>query len=158
MSWRIYPEGADPATYRGTPLEAALREFQEETGFDPRGPFYALGRIVQRSGKTVHAWAFEGDCDPAQARSNTTRTEWPPRSGRFIEIPEVDRVAFFLIEAISLPTMLVVPGIRRLLFFGSLAIAAGLASWLLFERPIQRLKRHFPLVRRYPLKTSDKPA
>ncbi len=81
-----------------TPLEAALREFREETGFEPRGPYLVLGTVTQRSGKVVHAWAFEGDCDPAAARSNLTTTEWPPRSGRHIEIPEIDRVSFFTIE------------------------------------------------------------
>ena len=94
-AWSIPKGGRDK---HETPLEVALREFREETGFDPNGPFHSLGQVVQRSGKTVHAWAFEGDCDPALAHSNTTRTEWPPRSGRFIEIPEVDRVAFFSIE------------------------------------------------------------
>lgn len=79
-------------------LETALREFREETGFDPAGPFHDLGRITQRSGKVVWAWAFEGNCDPDRAVSITTTTEWPPRSGRFIEVPEVDRVAFFSID------------------------------------------------------------
>ncbi len=77
------------------PLETAIREFQEETGFEPTGPYLPLGTITQRSGKLVHAWAFEGDCDPARVRSVTTTTEWPPRSGRQIEIPEIDRVEFF---------------------------------------------------------------
>lgn len=94
-AWSIPKGGRDR---HETPLEAAVREFREETSFEPAGPFYELGHITQRSGKKVHAWAFEGDCDPALARSITTRTEWPPRSGRLIEIPEVDRVAFFLIE------------------------------------------------------------
>jgi predicted NUDIX family NTP pyrophosphohydrolase len=80
------------------PLHAAIREFTEETGFTPAGPFIALGSIVQRSGKTVHAWAFEGDCDPANLVSIATTTEWPPRSHRMIEIPELDRAAFFTIE------------------------------------------------------------
>ena len=76
-------------------LDTAIREFQEETGFHPVGPYYPLGSITQRSGKVVHAWAFEGDCDPASVSSVTTTTEWPPRSGRQIEIPEIDRVEFF---------------------------------------------------------------
>ena len=80
------------------PLETAVREFIEETGFHPSGPYIALGHIVQRSGKMVHAWAFEGDCEPAGLTSTLTTTEWPPRSGRKIEIPEVDRVEFFAIE------------------------------------------------------------
>jgi predicted NUDIX family NTP pyrophosphohydrolase len=77
------------------PLDTAIREFQEETGFEPIGPYLPLGTITQRSGKLVHAWAFEGDCDPAQVHSITTTTEWPPRSGRQIEIPEIDRLGFF---------------------------------------------------------------
>ena len=81
-----------------TPLEAAIREFREETGFDSTDPYLTLGSVVQRSGKIVHAWAFEGDCDPASACSNVTSTEWPPRSGRMIEIPEIDRVSFFSIN------------------------------------------------------------
>jgi predicted NUDIX family NTP pyrophosphohydrolase len=95
-AWSIPKGGRDRDE---TPLEAALREFREETGFDARGPFHPLGRITQRSGKVVHAWAFEGDCDPASACSITTTTEWPPRSGRLIEVPEIDRVEFFSIEA-----------------------------------------------------------
>lgn len=81
------------------PLAAAIREFKEETGFDPHGPFIPLGRITQKSGKVVEAWAFEGDCDPALARSNTFALEWPPKSGRLQEFPEVDRVAFFPVDA-----------------------------------------------------------
>jgi predicted NUDIX family NTP pyrophosphohydrolase len=80
------------------PLDTAIREFKEETGFDPRGPFIALGHITQRSGKIVHAWAFEGNCDPAALVSLDTTTEWPPRSGRHITIPEIDRASFFTLE------------------------------------------------------------
>lgn len=94
-AWSIPKGGRDR---HETPLEAAVREFREETGFEPAEPFLSLGHVTQRSGKVVHAWAFEGDCDPAAARSITTQTEWPPRSGRFIVIPEVDRVAFFPIS------------------------------------------------------------
>lgn len=94
-AWSIPKGGRD---LHETPLEAAVREFREETGFEPNGPFHALGRVTQRSGKIVHAWAFEGDCDPAAARSIMTTTEWPPRSGRLIAVPEVDRVAFFSID------------------------------------------------------------
>jgi len=79
------------------PLAAAQREFQEETGFTPRGPFIELGEITQPSGKRVLAWAFEGDCEPAALASNSCSLEWPPRSGRRIEIPEVDRGAWFSI-------------------------------------------------------------
>jgi predicted NUDIX family NTP pyrophosphohydrolase len=76
-------------------LDTAIREFREETGCEPQGPYLPLGTITQRAGKIVHAWAFEGDLDPAAAVSITTTLEWPPRSGRYIEIPEIDRVAFF---------------------------------------------------------------
>ena len=76
-------------------LDAAVREFQEETGMAPCGPYSALGQITQRSGKVVEAWAFEGDCDPASLTSVTTTIEWPPRSARVIEIPEIDRSEFF---------------------------------------------------------------
>jgi predicted NUDIX family NTP pyrophosphohydrolase len=81
------------------PLEAAKREFQEETGFAAQGPFSELGTIKQVSGKIVIAWAFEGDCDPAMLTSNLCQVEWPPRSGRMIEIPEVDRGCWFSISA-----------------------------------------------------------
>jgi predicted NUDIX family NTP pyrophosphohydrolase len=80
------------------PLLAAQREFQEELGVKPEGPFMALTPVKQKSGKTVHAWAFEGDCDPAQCKSNTFKMEWPPRSGRQQEFPEVDRADFFALE------------------------------------------------------------
>jgi predicted NUDIX family NTP pyrophosphohydrolase len=81
------------------PLETAQREFREETGFEPCGPFIDLGQIVQRSGKIVWAWAFEGDCDPAALVSMKTTIEWPSRSGRRIVIPEIDRVEFFTTDA-----------------------------------------------------------
>lgn len=78
------------------PLKAAQREFAEETGFAlPPGPFIDLGSAPLKSGKVVHAWAAEGDCDPAQLRSNWIEIAWPPRSGRNMRIPEVDRAAFF---------------------------------------------------------------
>jgi len=94
-AWSVPKGGVDSGE---TPLEAAQREFREETGFEPAAPYLSLGTIVQRSGKVVHVWAFEGDCDPAKAHSVMTTTEWPPRSGRRIEIPEIDRVAFFAID------------------------------------------------------------
>ena len=79
------------------PLEAAKREFQEETGFAAQGTFLELGTVQQSGGKVVSAWAFEGDCDPAAMLSNRCQVEWPPRSGRMIEIPEVDRGDWFSI-------------------------------------------------------------
>ncbi len=78
-------------------LDAAQREFREETGFAPVPPFLALGHVRQGSGKIVHAWAFAGDCDPAALVSNDCKVEWPPRSGRLLTIPEVDRGAWFAI-------------------------------------------------------------
>jgi predicted NUDIX family NTP pyrophosphohydrolase len=79
------------------PLAAARREFEEETGLRPEGEFIGLSPIRQKSGKRVHAWAVEGDCDPAAIRSNTFTLEWPPRSGRQQEFPEIDRAEFFLL-------------------------------------------------------------
>ncbi len=77
------------------PLAAARREFQEETGFAAVGPFLDLGSIRQKGGKVVAAWAFAGDADPANLVSNTCEIEWPPKSGRRMVIPEVDRGAWF---------------------------------------------------------------
>jgi predicted NUDIX family NTP pyrophosphohydrolase len=77
------------------PLAAAQREFTEETGFTARGPFVELGMVRQASGKIVAAWAAEGDCDPSALVSNACQIEWPPRSGKTLEIPEVDRGAWF---------------------------------------------------------------
>jgi predicted NUDIX family NTP pyrophosphohydrolase len=81
------------------PLTAAKREFKEETGFTPTGDFLDLGSIRQISGKIVSAWGFEGDCDPSALVSNTCLVEWPPHSGRSIEIPEVDQGRWFTIAA-----------------------------------------------------------
>ncbi len=76
-------------------LAAALREFQEETGIEPTGPYMGLGSIRQRAGKIVHAWAWEADADPASIVSNTMTTEWPRGSGRSITFPEIDRCGWF---------------------------------------------------------------
>jgi len=84
------PHGDEPL------LEVARREFAEETGRPASdGAVIELGAIVQKGGKVVHAWAIEGELDPATARSNTFEIEWPPRSGRRASFPEVDRVAWF---------------------------------------------------------------
>jgi predicted NUDIX family NTP pyrophosphohydrolase len=73
----------------------ARREFEEETGLKPAGPLIPLDPIQQKGGKIVHAWAFEGDCDPAMLASNMFTMEWPPHSGRQQAFPEVDRLEFF---------------------------------------------------------------
>jgi predicted NUDIX family NTP pyrophosphohydrolase len=77
------------------PFLAAQREFEEETGVKPRGPFIKLSPITQKGGKVVHAWAFCGDCDPQAVKSNTFTMEWPPHCGRQCEFPEIDRAGFF---------------------------------------------------------------
>ena len=76
-------------------LATAQREFTEETGFVARAPFVPLGAVKQKSGKTVHAFACEGDFDPAQLAGNTFEIEWPPKSGRRRSFPEIDRVEWF---------------------------------------------------------------
>jgi predicted NUDIX family NTP pyrophosphohydrolase len=80
------------------PLDAAKREFQEETGFSVAGNFVALTPLKQRSGKLVYAWAVKADCDPDAIKSNVFSMEWPPRSGKRQEFPEVDRAGWFKIE------------------------------------------------------------
>jgi predicted NUDIX family NTP pyrophosphohydrolase len=80
-------------------LGAAKREFKEETGFDPGDRLQPLGSVKHKSGKTVTAWAFQGDCDPAALKSNTFTIEWPPRSGTQKEFPEIDRADFFTLDA-----------------------------------------------------------
>ena len=73
----------------------AAREFEEETGVKPAGCFIPLHPIQQKGGKIVHAWAFEGNCDPKAIRSNTFTIQWPPKSGRQQEFPDIDRAEFF---------------------------------------------------------------
>jgi len=91
-SWSIpkgeYHEGEEP-------LDAAKREFEEETGFAVDGDFKALNPLKQPSGKIVRAWALEGDCDAAAIKSNTFLMEWPPHSGRLRTFPEIDRIGWF---------------------------------------------------------------
>jgi predicted NUDIX family NTP pyrophosphohydrolase len=95
-AWSIpkgeFDEGADP-------LEAARREFQEETGSPADGEFVPLAPLKQKSGKLIHAWALRGDIDASSVRSNTFAMEWPPHSGRLHEFPEVDRGAWFVVDA-----------------------------------------------------------
>lgn len=94
-SWSIpkgeYEPGEDP-------LEVAKREFQEETGYQATGEFIPLTSRKQPSGKVITAWAFEGDCDASAVKSNTFSMEWPPRSGKQKEFPEIDRAGWFTIQ------------------------------------------------------------
>ena len=80
------------------PLEAAKREFEEETGFTAQGNFKELAEIRQKGGKYVKAWALEGDCDPTAIKSNIFTMEWPPRSGKEQEFPEIDRAGWFMLR------------------------------------------------------------
>lgn len=93
-AWTI-PKGEIDRSKGEEPLTTARREFTEETGLVAEGPFLALAPVQQKGGKVVHAWAFVGDCDPAKLVSNLFSMEWPPRSGKFAEFPEVDRAAWF---------------------------------------------------------------
>ena len=93
-SWSV-PKGEIEAGENA--LEAAKREFQEETGLVPAGTFQVLEPIRQKGGKIVHAWAAECDLDAAAVKSNTFSTEWPPRSGKMREFPEIDRAGWFAI-------------------------------------------------------------
>jgi predicted NUDIX family NTP pyrophosphohydrolase len=79
-------------------LTAARREFLEETGFEITGECRALKPVKQKSGKIVYAWAAEGDMDPTKITSNTFEMEWPPKSGKMKEFPEIDRVEWFTVE------------------------------------------------------------
>ena len=94
-AWSIpkgeYAEGEDP-------LGTAVREFAEELGTPPQGQFLSLGEIKQPGGKMVTAWAVVGDFDPAFLKSNMCEVEWPPRSGKSISVPEVDRAGWFTLS------------------------------------------------------------
>jgi predicted NUDIX family NTP pyrophosphohydrolase len=94
-AWSI-PKG-EPETEEDL-LATAQREFEEETGIRPAGPFLPLKPVQQKGGKVVHAWAFQGDCDPRAVKSNTFTIEWPPKSGRQMEFPEIDRAEFLDLE------------------------------------------------------------
>src|SRR3990172_2322199 len=86
-------------------LETAKREFNEETGYrltdNIMGEFLELSPIVQKNGKTVYAWAVEGDFDPRNLKSNTFELEWPPKSGKKQEFPEIDRGQWFALEGVK---------------------------------------------------------
>jgi len=79
-------------------LATAKREFEEELGIKPSGSFIELAPVQQKSGKIIHAWAFEGEIDPDRISSNIFSMEWPPRPSRLQEFPEVDRAAWFDLE------------------------------------------------------------
>ena len=91
-AWTIPKGEVDPGEDL---LDTARREFHEEIGADPPGDPFPLGQITQKGGKVVHAWALEGDFDPAALRSNVFSMEWPPQSGLMREFPEVDRAEWF---------------------------------------------------------------
>lgn len=91
-AWSI-PKGEHEADE--DPLDAACREFTEETGFTAKGPFLPLTPQKQKSGKVIRAFACEGEVSPENLDSNSFILEWPPRSGKFQEFPEVDRAAWF---------------------------------------------------------------
>lgn len=94
-AWTL-PKGEFPPDEE--PLAGAIREFREETGFEPAPPYFPLGELRQKSGKRISAWAFEGDADPSQLRCNLFGMEWPPRSGRIEQFPEIDRAAWFALD------------------------------------------------------------
>jgi len=94
-AWSI-PKGE--ADTEEDPLLTAIREFEEETGFRPEGNFAELEPVLQKGGKQVHCWAVTGDFDVQTLISNTFPLEWPPRSGKMIDVPEVDRAGWFGIE------------------------------------------------------------
>jgi predicted NUDIX family NTP pyrophosphohydrolase len=91
-AWSI-PKGEYPDTE--DPLAAAVRELEEETGYMVNGPFIPLTPIKQKAGKLVMAWAAEGNLNPETIQSNTFKMQWPPKSGKWIEVPEVDKAAWF---------------------------------------------------------------
>jgi len=113
-AWTI-PKGEPDAGEEA--LAAAAREFSEETGIEPRGPFIQLTPVKQAGGKVVEAWAFEGDADAAAIRSNTFSIEWPRGSGRFQDFPEVDRAEWFSLD-----------DARRKILRGQAALLEELAS------------------------------
>ena len=94
-SWTI-PKGQ--FTDSESPMAAAKREFEEEMGSPPSGHFVEIGSIKQPSGKIVYAFAAESDFDVSTVKSNLFSLEWPPRSGKFAEFPEVDRAGWFSID------------------------------------------------------------
>lgn len=109
----------------GNALAAAQREFQEELGHEsPTGEFLELGSVKNKSGKTIHAWAIEGDLDASNIKSNTFTMEWPPKSGQQQEFVEVDKAGWFTPEkAIQKLNTAQVPFIEQLIEFLGLEVA-----------------------------------
>ena len=95
-NWTV-PKGE--FTGEEAPLQAAIREMEEETGFRPEGDFIALTPIKQKSGKIVHCWALESDLDVTTLVSNTFELEWPPKSGKKKTFPEISKAAWFTLKA-----------------------------------------------------------
>ncbi|HMH23740.1 MAG TPA: NUDIX domain-containing protein [Puia sp.] len=95
-SWTI-PKGEFGGDEKA--LDAAIREFGEETGYSPASPFIPLNPVRQKGGKLVYAWAAAGDLDPSSIVSNEFELEWPPRSGRMQSFPEVDKGGWFTVAA-----------------------------------------------------------
>jgi predicted NUDIX family NTP pyrophosphohydrolase len=91
-SWSI-PKGEFNDEER--PLDAAIREFEEETGIKLEGDFIELNPVKLKSGKTIYAWALEKDVDEKTIKSNEFAFEWPPKSGKFIDVPEIDKCGWF---------------------------------------------------------------
>ena len=110
-AWSIPKGEFDPVT-EGDPLQVARREFEEEVGQPIAGEFVPLTAVRQAGGKTVQAWAVEGDLDVTEIRSNSFTMEWPPRSGTFRSFPEVDRAGWF---ALPEAKERILPGQRPLL-------------------------------------------
>jgi predicted NUDIX family NTP pyrophosphohydrolase len=101
-------------------LAVARREVREETGLEPDGPFHPLGGVKAHGHKLIFAWAVEHDCDATAIVSNSFTMEWPPRSGKSAEFPEVDRAAWFDLDS---ATAAIVPAQRR--FLDDLAVVAA---------------------------------
>ena len=122
------PAPLDPQEYEPDedPLAAARREFAEEIGIVPEGDFIALTPVRQGSGKVVRAFAVESDVDPATIRSNSFVLEWPPRSGRQQEFPEIDRAGWFALEAA-----------KEKLISGQVRLVEELASLLAQREPVR---------------------
>ena len=108
-SWTI-PKGEFDKSEE--PLTAAMREFREETGQEVKGEFKPLKPVKYKNGKVVYAWAVEGDIDADSIQSNVFPLEWPPKSGKYIDIPEVDRGEWFSLE---IATEKILPALSPLL-------------------------------------------